>query len=568
MKIRAQLILGIIVTFLVLLGVMYATLEITVLGGIEKLEYGTNAKALNGMRTKLITDPVKLLGSNKDWSNWDETYDYMSNGDPIYIENNLMQSTFDNLKIDLFILLDTNGQMVLARGSQTLDENDAELFTGLIVNSSNFVAEDEDWELTGYMNQDGRLLEITASSVLTSFGEGPVCGSLIFVKELTAGDLDDYASTVDGTYRFVASSAITNEAPYTQNLWLKPVATEAFIGIIELPLIDSSKGYIEATLPRPINIEGLKLIPLLLVTFTGVFGLSAVIAIYMTDKTILKKIDDIGTQLMTLNPDETMTHMVELGSNELNTIIKGVNTLIDEIEDYKVKYREQERLAAMGKIASMVGHDLRNPLQVITSNSYMIKKKQEQWGPRLSEAENASLLRYVGTIEDQTAYMDKIVSDIQNYARDVKLQTTPSDIYEIIKETIATVRIPENIHISISDAPGLPRVEADSQLIRRVITNLVINAVQAMPDGGEVSIGAEHVGDFVRFFVKDTGIGMSQHLIGKLFTPFFTTKAKGSGLGLAAGKRIVEAHGGSIWVESRPGMGSSFYFTLPVSKNV
>jgi signal transduction histidine kinase len=158
------------------------------------------------------------------------------------------------------------------------------------------------------------------------------------------------------------------------------------------------------------------------------------------------------------------------------------------------------------------------------------------------------------------------VSDIQYYAKEFKPQTKPSDFAEIVKDTLDTIRIPPSVSVSVNIPADVSKVEVDAQLIRRVLTNLVINAVQAMPNGGTLSLEAAEARGFVRVCVKDTGTGISPELVGKLFTPFFTTKAKGSGLGLAAGKRIIDAHGGSIFVESKPGQGSRFCFTLPISK--
>jgi signal transduction histidine kinase len=429
-------------------------------------------------------------------------------------------------------------------------------------------AQNEDWAVSGYLNMDGRLIEVAASAILDSNGQGPLHGTLLFTHELTDEDITGFAVSSGGTYRFVTTSDAMRVQQYSEGLWLKPTAIDTFIGVVELPLLDvSSKGYLEATLPRPIYLEGLRLNSVLLLTLVGVFILATFTAIYVNDVTLLKQINNIGSALTTLKPSEEMTHMLNIENNELNTIIKGVNTLIDEVETSKTKLKEQERLVAMGKVASMVGHDLRNPLQVLTSTSFMIRKKQEKWGTRLTDEENQTLNRYLSTIDDQTSYMDKIVSDIQYYSKDFKPQTKPADVMDIARNTVGTIRIPETIRVTVDQLTELPRVDADSQLIQRVFTNLIINAVQAMPVSGALAITGERVGDYVRVCVKDTGVGMTPELRGKLFTPFFTTKAKGSGLGLAAGKRIVDAHGGTMTVESTPGQGSCFYFTLPVSKN-
>jgi len=568
MKIRTQQTFGMFFTFLLLFGVLYVSLQYTVLDGIEGLEFKSNAKSLLGMRTLLIGDASELLGSNKDWSNWDETYNYAVDKDPIYIENNLMQTTFENLGIDVFLILDADGGLILSLGSEAFPKSDAEAITEKIVGSGSFKVQSEDWAVYGYLNQDGTLVEVAASTILTSDAEGPLVGSLVFAHVLDDEAIAAHSVSGDGTYRFISTSVLVDDAPYAEGVWLEPVTTNTFLGVIEIPLInDSASGYIEATLPRPIYHEGLRLNAILLSTLLFVFLAITGISLYMTDRTLLRKIDEIGTDLASLNPGEMLTHMKELNANELNMIVKSVNTLIDEIETYKIKSREQERLVAMGQVASMVGHDLRNPLQVLTSTSYLMRRRHAQLAARLTDDENRSMVKYLDTIEDQTAYMNKIVSDIQYYAKEFKPQTKPSDFAEIVKDTLGTIRITDAISVSVTVPAYLPKVEVDAQLIRRVLTNLIINAIQAMPAGGSLAIEAAEIDGFVRVCVKDTGTGIPPDMIGRLFTPFFTTKAKGSGLGLAAAKRIVDAHGGKISVESTPGQGSSFCFTLPVSKN-
>jgi signal transduction histidine kinase len=553
-------------TFLLLFGILYISLQYSVLGGIEDLELESNTKTLTGMRALLIDDAVRLLGSNKDWSNWDETYNYATNRNVEYVQNNLKQPTFENLGIDLLLILDTEGHVIVSGVSETCTIDGASMIS-LIVDSGSFKAPAENWETSGYLSINGRLVEVAASAILTSDREGPTRGTLVFAHVLDDGEILGYAVSGEGSFRYVTSSAIVEVVPYAPGVWLIPANADTFLGVVEIPLINGSeKGYIEATLPRPIYHEGQRINTILLTTLAFIFLVITGISLYMTDRTLLSKIDGIGVELASLDPNKTLTHIKELEASELNAIVISVNKLIDEIEAYKVKSREQERLVAMGQVASMVGHDLRNPLQVLTSTSYMIKKKHTQWATRLTDEENQNLVKHIDTIEDQTAYMDKIVSDIQYYAKEFKPQTKPSDFAEIVKDTLDTIRIPPSVSVSVNIPADVSKVEVDAQLIRRVLTNLVINAVQAMPNGGTLSLEAAEARGFVRVCVKDTGTGISPELVGKLFTPFFTTKAKGSGLGLAAGKRIIDAHGGSIFVESKPGQGSRFCFTLPISK--
>jgi len=124
--------------------------------------------------------------------------------------------------------------------------------------------------------------------------------------------------------------------------------------------------------------------------------------------------------------------------------------------------------------------------------------------------------------------------------------------------------VPENVEISVSLDEGLHGVRADSNLLKRVFTNLLTNGIQAMPDGGTLSVTGSVSGGMVSLVVSDTGVGVSEENMGKLFQPLFTTKAKGTGLGLAVCKKIVEAHGGEISFESEEGAGTSFVIKFPV----
>lgn len=164
--------------------------------------------------------------------------------------------------------------------------------------------------------------------------------------------------------------------------------------------------------------------------------------------------------------------------------------------------------------------------------------------------------------------MDKIVSDLQDYTRPLKPKLIPTDIRQLITTTLSTTNIPKNIKFSSTIPADFLNVVVDPDLIRRVLTNLVTNAVQAMPKGGKLSIRAEEKDKDVLVSVEDTGVGISEENIGKIFQPLFTTKAKGQGLGLAVCKRLVEAHGGSITVESQVGRGSTFTIRIPIKSEV
>jgi len=204
-------------------------------------------------------------------------------------------------------------------------------------------------------------------------------------------------------------------------------------------------------------------------------------------------------------------------------------TVLKQIEQQLLK---SERLAAIGEVAAMVGHDLRNPLQAVVGVLYLAKKKLEFMPSQLSEKKDVEML--LSTIEERVEYMNKIVSDLQDYARPAKPEPVPTSLTQLINDVLSTVTVPENVKVFIEVEKDFqfPKLMVDPPLMRRVFTNLVTNALQAMPDGGQLTIRAAKKEENALISVEDTGVGIPEENLPKLFEPLFTTKSRGQGFGL------------------------------------
>lgn len=233
-----------------------------------------------------------------------------------------------------------------------------------------------------------------------------------------------------------------------------------------------------------------------------------------------------------------------------------------ELLEAQEKLLRAERLATIGEVAASVGHDLRNPLQVILYESFVL---ENLIGNLTNDNDNksvAALKLHLQKIKEQVNYMNKIVSDLQDYGRQIVIKTMKVDLNSLIMNILSTNKIPENIKVIVNVPPEFT-INADPENIKRVFTNLIINAFQAMPEGGTLTISAEQEDNVTKIYFKDTGVGIPKENIEKIFQPLFTTKAKGTGLGLSVCKRIVEAHNGTINLESELGKGSTFIIKLP-----
>ncbi|MBV9290822.1 MAG: hypothetical protein JO222_00100 [Frankiales bacterium] len=217
----------------------------------------------------------------------------------------------------------------------------------------------------------------------------------------------------------------------------------------------------------------------------------------------------------------------------------------------------QERLAAIGELASTIGHELRNPLGVISNAVYLLRN---DFGPNPTDAAQ----RHLATAEREVSAATVIVTDLLEFARQRQPVVSDVDLNALVDEVLSVLPPPTGMTVQREGVSGPVIARADRDMLRQVVLNLVSNGYQAMTDGGVLTVGVRAVDGAVQLAVRDNGAGMSAETRGRLFEPFFTTKARGVGLGLAVSKRIVEAHHGDISVDSVEGEGSEFRVTLPV----
>ena len=240
------------------------------------------------------------------------------------------------------------------------------------------------------------------------------------------------------------------------------------------------------------------------------------------------------------------------------TEVIGYWTDITERKRLEEALLKSQRLATIGELAAMVGHDLRNPLTGITGAAYYLKKKL---GPKTNRKEKEMLQ----LIEQEIEHSDKIISDLLEYSKEIRLELTQTDTKSITRDALMSTKIPRGIHL-VDSTKKEPTIELDADKMRRVLVNLIRNSVDAMPTGGTLRITSRKSNGNLELSIADTGVGMTKETEEKLWSTLFTTKAKGIGLGLPIAKRLVEAHGGRISVETKLGEGSTFTVKLPLKR--
>jgi PAS domain S-box-containing protein len=230
------------------------------------------------------------------------------------------------------------------------------------------------------------------------------------------------------------------------------------------------------------------------------------------------------------------------------------------VEDRTKELKDSERLAAIGATAGMVGHDIRNPLQAMTGDVYLAKSDLKLI-PEGTAKEG--IRESLEGIEKNIDYVNKIVQDLQDYARPLIPAAKETDLSGVFDDVLLKRSIPENIQVSRRIESKAKMLITDPYLLKRILANLVNNAIQAMPEGGKLAVNAHKKSGDVVITVHDTGVGIADKIKDKLFTPMFTTKSKGQGFGLAVVKRTTESLGGTVTFESQEGKGTKFIIHLP-----
>jgi signal transduction histidine kinase len=230
---------------------------------------------------------------------------------------------------------------------------------------------------------------------------------------------------------------------------------------------------------------------------------------------------------------------------------------LTELRDTQESLVRKEKLAMLGQLASGVGHELRNPLGVMTNAIYFLKMVLAPLPERVAE--------YLGILQQQITLSEKIVNDLLDFARLKQPQRKSASLAAITRTQLGRLGNTEGVTIDEAVDPA-PPVLVDEVQIGQVVLNLLTNAVQAMDGAGSIRIRAHAENGHVQYDVSDTGPGIAPENLTKVFEPLFTTKARGIGLGLAVSRTLARANQGDLTVTSAPGAGATFHLVLPVAK--
>ncbi|MBI3949982.1 MAG: HAMP domain-containing protein [Acidobacteria bacterium] len=250
--------------------------------------------------------------------------------------------------------------------------------------------------------------------------------------------------------------------------------------------------------------------------------------------------------------------------DEIGSLAETFNEMVNALKrnrQLEERLREVEQAAAIGRLASGIAHEIRNPLNFINLS---IDHVRSRFRPAVGDGTQFEKL--LDSIKSEVARLNRLVTDFLSYGRPTRISPQSIDLPRLVDDVLSPLAAQaeeQQVQIVVESDAILPEIQADAELVKICLSNLFINALQAMPMGGQLKVALTSQGNGVTIAVSDTGIGIAPEHLDKIFEPYYSNKETGIGLGLALTKKLVQDHGGTITVRSQPDQGSTFTITLP-----
>jgi signal transduction histidine kinase len=222
----------------------------------------------------------------------------------------------------------------------------------------------------------------------------------------------------------------------------------------------------------------------------------------------------------------------------------------------------KEKPDLVKQMSSVVSHEIRNPLAIISNSLYFIKTKLGAGGAAL----DPKIAKHLGVIESEVKHSNEIIEEMLSYTRKRELQQVPLSLAGIMDEQARAYAVPANVTLKTVDDPSNPHVNVDKDAVCYALRCVLSNAVLAMPEGGAVTVTCTHDDKMGYITVADSGPGFAGGDAEKPFEPFYTTRPRGMGLGLPIARKFMEAHGGTVTAANAPGGGAKVTLSLPLIK--
>jgi len=595
-RVKVLLISG--VALLVTAGMMYVTSRFTFIRGITNIEENHAANTVVQMLNAYSYVVSRLEADTANRASSDEIYRAVAEGVGDYTESYLREEAFTELGLNLMVLIDNDGAVVLGRASDQIAGAEAALPPSLhhhLASGSPLLNSDGQAFASGIIVLEEGPLLVASQPILTSRGEGPAHGTVIFGRYLDAVTVGDLARvvgfpmmmhTIDGAPhpKFAeALAALTAQEP----LFVKQLDEQRIAGY---SLLSDIYGEPAAVLMVDIPRDAFQLGQLAVIYYIlSVLGAGVVVAggaVLMLQKQVLARFGRLMRGISAITESGDTSQRVSVGgSDELTSIAGTINGMLAALEEtagevrrsedeLRVLYEREkgtrqeleEETKKRTEFTRALVHELRTPITpVLAAAEMLLDSSLDNQSRRLVE----SIARSASNLNRR---IDELIDLIRGETDMLPLVNAPVNIVSLLRDLgdeMAPVATAEGHRLTVDLPPSRVDVWGDSDRLRQVVQNLMNNAIKFTPAGGEIALLARLDGDRLVVEVHDSGPGIAEEDMVRLFDPYYRRvedreRLSGLGLGLALAKKLVELHGGEIWVKSRPGEGTTLGFSLPL----
>jgi signal transduction histidine kinase len=300
----------------------------------------------------------------------------------------------------------------------------------------------------------------------------------------------------------------------------------------------------------------------------GVFAVGMVLSLYLS-RTFSRPLQDLSEAASKIAAGDLQVQVPADGRDEMGALSRTFNEMVQRLRENRQleeRLHFAERSTALGRLASAMAHEIRNPLNFMNLS---IDHLRERLHPENAERKE-SFDQILGSMKAETSRLNRLVGDFLSFGKPMRLDPRPCAIEQVVRSTAALVEHKakdQGIQLTVETASDLPTVVADAELLKTCFLNLMINACDAMPRGGRLSVSVRRAAEDIEVVVEDNGSGMTAEAVKSAFEPYFSTKEAGLGLGLALTHKIVTDHGGNIELQSELEQGTVAIVRLPLSEH-
>lgn len=596
LTLRRKILLIISVTIVCSLVLLYAVSSNILLGGFAKVEDQDTRKNVKRVVEALENEKSDLNGYASDWAAWDPSYEFVNNPDDSFVKENIPDESVFDIGLDLFLFANSTGKTVFAGGYDLQNRTRAKVSEGLkdhlFPGSPLLRHSDKEGSMTGIiMLPEGPML-VVSRPVMDSARKKPISGTMVWGRYLNDARIKRLAGKthisitvyrLDDTQMPSDIQAARDSISEDTQIIVRPLGEQSIAGYTMIKDIYGTPAFIlRIDIPRAIYGQGQSGVRYLMLSLIIIGLFFSGMYLWFLERSILSRFASLNADVSSIGEGGNISGRVRMeGNDELSSLAVSINMMLESKERALMQSRraeeirrENERLVYVNKARSEflanMSHELRTPLNAIIGFSELMK----QYPGKLNEKYE----RYVNNIltsgKDLLGLVDDILDLNNAEAGKIELVFEKTSVPEVVDETLDLIKenaAKGNIIIKKELDPALQYVYADRQRFKQILFNLLSNAVKfSKPEGGNITIAAYKEGDIAKLSISDTGIGIREEDMGKIFKEFeqfdwlSSRKDGGAGLGLSISKKLVELHGGRITVESKYGKGSTFTFILPI----